>query len=300
MGADPGQDQGQGRGRVDPKGRAAVPFERIEPGDPLGEFSYELTPELVDRHLRATDQSPYADASIAPISILAADGVNLADRFWDISQSVHAGQVLRVAALPRIGDRLTVSGRARDKFVRRGRRFVESETVTTNSAGETVATGLTTGVLVYSEVDESDGQSGAGARAAARPVPAEPAVLETLPPLLRTMTLEAMTLYEPPGEVNLHTDDATARGAGLPAAIATGTLFLAYVFDLLHRCYGPESLLGTELDVRIRTPVFAGDRIETTAEVIARKAGRIEHRVRCRGPNGDAIAGRASVAEKPA
>ncbi len=108
-------------GHRDPKGRAAVPFERIEPGDPLGEFSYELTPELVDRHLRATGQAPYADPTVAPISILAADGVNLADRFWDISQSVHAGQTLHVESLPRIGDRLTVRGRAREKFLRRGR-----------------------------------------------------------------------------------------------------------------------------------------------------------------------------------
>jgi acyl dehydratase len=287
-------------GLRDPKGRAAVPFERIEPGDPLGEFSYELTPELVDRHLRATGQVPYADPTVAPISILAADGVNLADRFWDISQSVHAGQQLHVESLPRIGDRLTVRGRAREKFVRRGRRWVVSETVTENAAGETVASGLTTGVIVYSEADpapEAGGDSGprdSGTRAAE----SEPPVLEHLEPLTRTMTLDAMILYEPPGEVNMHTDDVAARAAGLPAAIATGTLFLAYVFDLLHRHYGSESLVGVELDVRIRTPVFAGDRIETTADVIGREGSRIQHRVRCSGPNGDAIIGRASVAEK--
>ena len=52
-------------------------------------------------------------------------------------------------------------------------------------------------------------------------------MLERLEPLIRTMTRDAMILYEPPREVNMHTDDAVARAAGLPAAIATGTLFLA-------------------------------------------------------------------------
>ncbi len=172
------------------------------------------------------------------------------------------------------------------------------ETVTENAAGETVASGLTTGVIVYSEADPGAGGAAGPRDAGTRAAEPEPPVLERLEPLIRTMTQDAMILYEPPGEVNMHTDDAVARAAGLPAAIATGTLFLAYVFDLLHRRYGPESLVGVELDVRIRTPVFAGDRIETTADVIGREGGRIEHRVRCSGPNGDAIVGRASVAEK--
>ena len=111
------------------------------------------------------------------------------------------------------------------------------------------------------------------------------------------MTREAMTLYEPPGEVNLHTSDELARAAGLPASIATGTLFLAYLFDLLYREYGMGSLVGTELDVRIRLPVYAGDRIEARAELFSREGGRLHHRVRCRGPHGDVIVGRASVPE---
>jgi acyl dehydratase len=276
---------------TDPKGRQTVPFDRIEPGMDLGKFDYEVTPELVDRHRRATDQEPYPDPGAAPVSMLAADGVNLCDQFWDISQSVHAGQRLEVVSLPRIGDRLTVTGQAREKFTKRGRRYVVSDVRTTNQRSELVASGVMTGVIVYAE-----GESGPGQQRAQPPE--EPRVLERLEPPGRTMTLEAMTLYEPPGEVNLHTNDEVARQAGLPAAIATGTLFLAYVFDLLHRTYGMGSVVGTDLDVRIRVPVFAGDRVETTADVISRDAGRIEHAVCCRTPLGDALVGRAAVPEK--
>lgn len=278
----------------DPKGRAAPPFDQIRPGDDLGEFSYELTPELVDRHLRATEQERYPDARLAPISILATDGVVLAGEFWDISQSVHAGQRLEVVRLPEVGDRLTVRGVARDKFIKKGRRYVVSDVTTTGSRGELVARGATTGVLVYAEGQASGGER----RDEPRPSEEPPEPLEQLGPLVRSMSLEKMVLYEPPGERSIHTDDDLARQAGLPAAIAAGTQFLAYVFDLLYRTYGFDSVVGTDVDVRIRLPVFAGDRIEAVAELVSRDGGRLEHRVHCRGPHGDVIVGRATVPEK--
>jgi acyl dehydratase len=290
----------------DPRGRASVPFDRIAPGDPVGTWRYEVTREAVERHRRATQQEPYPDAELAPVSLFAADGVNLADRFWDISQSVHAGQRLRVEGLARIGQVLTVTGVARDKFTKRGRRYVTSEILTADERGVVLARGLMTGVLVYGEGEtsaEASGSAAAPGAAAAGPVaaasagPAPPGAKKRLAPLVRTMTREAMVLYEPPGEVNLHTDDATARAAGLPASIATGTLVLAYVFDLLYRSYGPASLLGTEVDVRLRRPVFAGDRVETGADVLGTEAGRIRHAVRCQAPLGDAVVGSAWVPE---
>ena len=151
-------------------------------------------------------------------------------------------------------------------------------------------------MLVYAEGEAETG--GAGAVAAPKPVPEPPPkVLEHLGPLVRTMTLEKMRLSERPDEVSIHTDDAFARAAGLPAAIATGTQFLAYVFDLLHRRYGTEAVVGTEVDVRIRLPVFAGDRVEAAADLLSRDGlgGRLEHAVRCRTERGDAIVGRAWV-----
>jgi acyl dehydratase len=270
---------------TDPKGRARVPFESIEPGLEVGTFSYVLDDNSVDRHLRATEQEAYPEA-YAPVSLLAADGVNLSDRFYDISQSVHAGQRLDILALPRLGSTLTVSGRSLDKFVRRGRRFVSIETTTTDDAGVRIATGVTTGVIVYGETE--------GGGAAPKPEE-EVSVIETLPPLERVMTREAMVLYEPEGERNIHTDDDFARAVGLPASIATGTLFLAYVFDLLYRRYGFASIVGSSIDVRIRAPVFAGDRVVAGGEVVERGTAGDRLRVRCVGPHGTVISGSASV-----
>ena len=272
---------------TDPKGRPTVPFDHIEPGQEVGSISYVLDDNLVSRHLQATHQDPYP-GPYAPVSLLAAEGVNLADRFYDISQSVHAGQQLEVHALPRLGSTLTVSGRAVDKFVRRGRRYVQVATTTRDDAGVHIASGMTTGVVVYGEADSAGSPRPEEASAAA-------AVIETLPPLERVMTREAMVLYEPEGERNIHTDDDFARFVGLPSAIATGTLFLAYVFDLLYRHYGFARVVGTQLDVRIRKPVFAGDRIVTTGVVVERSGGRDHLQVACTAPQGAVIAGTAAV-----
>jgi acyl dehydratase len=279
----------------DPKGRPKVPFEEIKAGDAVGPFEYELTETLVDRHRRATEQAPYSDARLAPVSLLAADGVQLADQFFDISQSVHAGQRVEVVRIPLMGERLRVTGQAREKFVKRGRRYVVTDTVTTGDGGanDVVARGTTTGVLVYAEGDES------AAGSEPKPPPEEPpSVLEHFGPLVRTMTLEKMRLYEAPDEVSIHTDDDFARAAGLPAAIATGTQFMAYLFDLLYRTYGMGSVVGTELDVRIRLPVVAGDQVEASADLVSREGGRLEHVVRSLVERGDAFVGRAWVPAK--
>ncbi len=272
----------------DPKDRQKVPFDELKEGDPLGEYSYELTPELVERHRAATDQASYADDAYAPVSILAADGVNLADQFWDISASVHAGQKTEILEIPRMGDTLTVTGVVAQKFVRKGRRYVVSRTRTCDSSGRVLANGETTGVIVY---DEAEDGSPAPTEALPPPLP----VLRRLGPLVREMTFEKMVLYEPPGEQNMHTDHAIAQAVGLPAAIATGTQFMAYLFDLLHNAYGFDAIPGTTLEARIRLPVFADERIEAAAEVIAEEGGFRDHRVRCTTASGDAIRGSARV-----
>lgn len=88
-----------------------------------------------------------------------------------------------------------------------------------------------------------------------------------LEPVSRIVTLEDMVLFEPEGEKNIHTDDEIARAAGLPTAIAAGVQFMSYVFEMLHREYGVQSVPGTLLDARIREPVFAGDTVTARGRV---------------------------------
>jgi acyl dehydratase len=117
-----------------------------------------------------------------------------------------------------------------------------------------------------------------------------------LEPVSHLVTMEDMVLFEPEDEKNIHTDDAVARAAGLPAAIAAGVQFMSYVFDMLQRSYGPSSVPGTVLDVRIRAPVFAGDKVTARGKVTGLVQGHALLDVWCENQRGEqVIAGTAGV-----
>lgn len=121
-----------------------------------------------------------------------------------------------------------------------------------------------------------------------------------LTPVSNLVTMDEMRLFEPEGDKNIHTDDETARAAGLPAAIAAGVQFMSYVFEMLRRTYGSDSVVGTQLDVRIRTPVFAGDTVTARGRVTGSETDASETfvslEVWCENQRGDhVIAGTARV-----
>jgi acyl dehydratase len=123
---------------------------------------------------------------------------------------------------------------------------------------------------------------------------------DELTPLARTVTMAEMVLFEPEAERNIHTDDAVARAAGLPAAIAAGVQFMSYVFEMLYREYGFASVPGTALDVRIRAPVFAGDTVTARGRVTGSQLDgdgeRVSLDVWCENQRGEyVISGSAEV-----
>ncbi len=86
---------------------------------------------------------------LAPVSILASDGIRLAQARYDISESVHAGQRLEVVNPPIVGSQVTVRGRMVDKFEKGGRQYTVIETVSEDDRGRLLARGRTVGVLQY-------------------------------------------------------------------------------------------------------------------------------------------------------
>jgi acyl dehydratase len=115
-------------------------------------------------------------------------------------------------------------------------------------------------------------------------------------PVSHLVTMEDMALFEPEGEKNIHTDDEVARAAGLPAAIAAGVQFMSYIFEMLQQAYGAGSVAGSVLDVRIRAPVFAGDRVTARGTVSGSEAGHVSLDVWCENQRGErVIEGKAEV-----
>jgi len=132
--------------------KADQAFHELPVGTDMGSIEYTVSDQRVERHLRATHQPPYPERGgerLAPVSMLASDGIWLAEAQFDIGESVHAGQLLEVLNIPSVGSRVKVSGKVVDKFEKGGRQFVVIDVISEDDRGRVLARGRTTGVARY-------------------------------------------------------------------------------------------------------------------------------------------------------
>ena len=66
---------------------------------------------------------------------------------------------------------------------------------------------------------------------------------------------------------NIHTDDDTARRAGLPRAVAQGRYPIAYMSERALAFFGPGWVRGGRLDVKLVKPIYPGDTIRVRGTV---------------------------------
>ena len=77
---------------------------------------------------------------------------------------------------------------------------------------------------------------------------------------------------------NIHTDDETARRAGLPGAIAAGRHPVSFIAERMVDLFGPGFVSGGELEVTFVKPIFPGETVRLSARVRERRereGGRI-------------------------
>ena len=175
----------------------------------------------------------------------------------------------------------TVTGTSARRYVRKGRRYGVTVSRTVDAAGSVIVSNCTTGLLSYRS-DESLDEVNEGLQESEVHIPiADHTVampvgdigpghdLATRFPI--EMTLELMQRRDGKSPKNpIHSDPAKARRAGLAAPIAGGSHVAAFVFELLMREWGVDVLLhGAHIDVRWKSPTFAGDQFEPTAVVIS-------------------------------
>jgi 3-hydroxybutyryl-CoA dehydratase len=135
-------------------------FDDLEPGQLWGTSEWKATPEACTAWQQATgDDCPiYHDTETTrassyggPIVPPGLAFVYLSDCIQDLLRDkppggIHARQQLKFHQPVRPGDVLTTSLSVRDKYLKRGRKYVEFETQTVNQAGQTVLTGLRTSI----------------------------------------------------------------------------------------------------------------------------------------------------------
>ncbi len=118
----------------------------------------------------------------------------------------------------------------------------------------------------------------------------------------RVVTQDGIGKYaEASGDFNpLHLDSQFAAGTHYGQIVAHGMLVLAYISDMMCRSFGRHWPESGRLKVRFRAPVYPGDEVTTSGEVlkVSREDGllRIDCSVRCCRQGGEeVINGEASV-----
>ena len=275
-----------------------VSFDELMEGLDLGCLEYVLDEERVNRYLAATgaDNPRYSaeagDQRIAPPAILASDTLRLTGNRYRITGGIQVGQRLELANPPRVGKRIIVRGRLAEKFRHKGRPFFVLESTTEDEDGRPLLRSRAVNLLSL-ERETEDGRVEVSGPAEGRPFK-QPSG-QPLPPVVRPVNQEHMTLFEDEGRLNIHTDDDFARAHALPAAIAAGNLTLSFIVEMLHDAFGDDYLHDSSLDVRFVAPVYAGDRVRAGGVITQREstaAGqRLTVTVWCENQRGRLVAG---------
>jgi acyl dehydratase len=95
---------------------------------------------------------------------------------------------------------------------------------------------------------------------------------DEVPPLSKTMTQDAINLFEKSGGSegpSQFTDDATAQGVlGTSGTVASGRMSLTFGSELLRRYFGAEVYnRGGMIELRFLRPVRPGDTVTLTGKV---------------------------------
>jgi acyl dehydratase len=122
---------------------------------------------------------------------------------------------------------------------------------------------------------------------------------DEIPPLTKTMSQEAINLFEKSGGAtgpSQFTDAETARHTlGTGSTVASGRMSLTFAIELLRRYFGPEVYnRGGVVDLRFLRPVRPGDSITFTGKVtgMAKEANgqRVSVEVSATNQKGDTTA----------
>jgi acyl dehydratase len=278
-----------------------VSFDELTEGLDLGCLEYVLDEERVCRYLAATgaDNPRYcpeaADHRIAPPAILASDILRLSGNRYRITGGIQVGQSLELVNPPRVGKRIIVRGRLPEKFRHKGRPFFVLESTTEDEDGRLLLRSRVVSLLSLERETENGHVEVSG--------PAEGRRFkqpsgQPLPPVVRLVNQEHMTLFEDEGRISIHTDDEFARAHALPATVAAGNHTLSFIVEMLLDAFGDDLLHDSSLDVRFLAPVYAGDRVRAGGVITQREpapAGqRLTVAVWCENQRGRLVAGGAA------
>ena len=173
-------------------------------------------------------------------------------------QHINAGHDAQYFNAPIPGKKFIMHSVIVDKYVKRGKPYVITETEIKDEDGRLIERNKRTSMVSSPKLGE---------KWWAKPTRATE-VGAALEPVVKTFTLEAMNGFETiyglargEGPENFHSDDAAAQTAGLREPIASAHMTISYMHELLNKFFGHDWVQGGTLSLKFTRPIVAGDRV---------------------------------------
>jgi acyl dehydratase len=173
---------------------------------------------------------------------------------------INAGHDAKYFNQPIPGKKLIMRSVIVDKYVRRGKPYVVTETEVKDEDGRMIETYKRTTMVRSAHL---------GQKWWAKPS-SKTEVGASLEPVVKNFTLPMMKDFEGiyriargVGEdaVNFHDDEAAAQTAGLREPIASAHMTISYFHDLLNKFFGHDWIKGGTLSAKFIRPIKVGDTV---------------------------------------
>jgi acyl dehydratase len=230
-------------------------FDTLEVPYDLGVAEFTPTPEMWERYRKLMgDQEVFITNAIRPRAI--ATYRLLPPRPGE--QHINSGHDAQYFNPPIPGKKLILHSVIVDKYVRREKPYVITETEVKDEDGRLIERNKRLSMVSSPKL---------GQKWWAKPT-RETKVGAELAPVVKTFTLEMMMDFEAiyglargEGAENFHSDAEMAQTAGLREPIASAHMTISYMHELLNKFFGHDWVKGGTLSLKFIRPIIAGDKV---------------------------------------
>jgi acyl dehydratase len=237
-------------------------FDALEVPYDLGVMEFTPPPEMWERYRKLMgDPEVFITTAMRPRAI--ATYRLLPPRPGE--QHINAGHDAQYFNPPRPGKKLLIHSAIVEKYVRRGKPYMITQTEVKDEDGVLIEQFRRTSMVKSPKL---------GQKWWAKPT-RETEVGAELDPVVKTFTLEMMKDFEAlyglargEGPENFHSDEALAQTAGLREPIASAHMTISYMHELLNKFFGHDWVQGGTLSLKFIRPIIAGDKVAYKGRVM--------------------------------
>ena len=230
-------------------------FDTLEVPFDLGSTEFTPPPEMWERYQKTLEEpgASFVTNALRPRSV--ATYRILAPRPGE--QHINAGHEGEYFNPPKPGKKLIISAIITDKYIRRGKPYIVTETEVKDEDGQLIERYRRISMVKSAKLGE---------KWWAKPT-RDTEIGAELEPVVREFTFEKLQDFESiksmayGTSVNFHSDNEAAATAGLREPIASAHMTISYMHTLLNKFFGPDWVKGGTLSLRFIRPIAVGDTV---------------------------------------